>query len=149
MPASISAEDRLAIYEVIALYAHINDNHRHNLEVLQQLRLVFAENIIWEGHYGSEVEHLEGLEAVIPRYVQETKIPNYVDHHMDSTVITSVVDGRVRARTHFMVVRDDRTTASGDYLDVFERTDAGWRIVERKIVNRLPRPETLGPADVY
>lgn len=149
MQAKLSAEDTLAVHEVIARYAHINDNYQDNLEKLAQFRLVFSENIIWEGHHGSRIEHLEGLDAVLPRYAQQANIVYRVDHHLTSTIITSFVDGQVRARTHFISVKDDRTAGSGDYLDVLELTDDGWRIVERKIVSRLPPPAEPGSADVY
>lgn len=152
MKATLSAEDTLAIHEVIALYAHVNDNHHDNLEALEQLRLVFAENIIWEGVSPKGVEHLEGLDAIMPRYVQAANVPSYTDHHMNSTIITSVVDGRVHTRTHFVAVRSDpdRMVTSGDYLDVLERTDDGWRIVERKIVSRIRNGAVVPrPADVY
>ncbi len=151
MQDALSAEDRLAIHEVIARYVHINDNYHDDPEALAQLKLVFAENIIWEGIGTRGIEHLEGLEAILPRYVQAADVPAYTDHHVNSTIITSVVDGRVRTRTHFIFVRSDpdRSIGSGDYLDVLERTDDGWRIVERKIVSRIRGAAVPTPAGVY
>lgn len=153
MPDTLSAEDTIAVHEVIARYVHINDNYRDDLDALEQLKLVFAENIVWEGHDGKE--RLEGLEAVRARYLQTVErqkaadVPFYMDHHVTSTIITSFANGQVRTRTHYITVKDDRTAGSGDYLHVLERTDDGWRIVERKNVHRLPPLETPRPADVY
>src|SRR5579862_3659699 len=118
MQATLSAEDTLAVHEVLARYVHIIDGLADDPEgaVAMLGRLVFAEKIIWEGHHGPDVEHLEGVEAVLARYAENAALPFRVDHHVESPLVTRAVDGRVRTRTHFVAVRDDGKPVSGDYL---------------------------------
>jgi hypothetical protein len=143
---TLSAEDTLAIHEVMARYTHITDGIVDDPETsLAQLHLVFAKDVVWGGHGSAPAIH--GLDAVASRYAEMVDWPRR-HHFVQTPIVTSVDSGRVRTRTHFMAVWYDGSASSGDYLDVLARTDDGWRIVERRIVSvdtRANRPDRLGP----
>lgn len=137
----LSLEDRLAIHEIIASYPHIIDNPN----TVDGLHLVYSDDVVLEA---AALGRLTGLDAVKRMYAERPEEPR-VDHLGQDTVITSVREGRVYTRTHFVAVWQDGTASSGDYLDVMERTGAGWRIVARRVVNRLPPPEIPEADSVY
>lgn len=121
----LPATEGWAIVDVLARYAQIIDNRDWD-----ELPSVFTPDII----FGRRPVHgfagvIEAIESVTP----------YHPHHTTNTVTGLAEDGTVRAWSKYVIVRDDGTAASGDYLDVLVATAAGWRI-RRRYITRGARP---------
>lgn len=121
-----AAVDALEIHDVLARYAHCVDNRDW-----EQLSRIFTPDVRFggPGNYTRSREDIPGrIEQVSP----------YHPHYTTDTVIHRLPvdsEGRKRARSwsKYFIVRHDRSLASGDYLDEWVRTDAGWRILQRRV----------------
>lgn len=124
--ASISAEDRLAIHEVISLHGHLADARQpEHLDQLLTADAVYDLTALGSGE-------VRGLAAVRLLHAQRPgRQP--AGHHVTNTVLTPHEDGTVAARSKGLSVMPDGAAGTVTYHDVLVRTDAGWRISHRRI----------------
>lgn len=123
---ALSAEQTLAIHQVINLLGHITDDHE-----LDRAGEVFVPDVVYDlGDLGHGTLH--GLGELRAKAL-ELGVQNPVGHHVTNIVLTEEADGRVRARSKAMGVRRDGTTGSVVYEDLLRPAGDGWRIVHRVI----------------
>ena len=85
--------------------------------------------------YG-EADWLEGVEAVAD-YVAAALDPLEMSQHRLSSIEVKLAGDRAASKAYLAaehVRGGERYTVGGHYLDAWERTPAGWRIAERRLV---------------
>ena len=121
-----TAEDRVAITELIALHGHLVDGGE-----LDRLGEVFTEDVFYDvSDFGAPP--IEGV-AAMREAAYALGEANPVGHHVTNIVLTEIGGDRVGAVSKFIGVRADGGCGSGTYEDTVLRTDAGWRISRRRI----------------
>ena len=130
----LSAEDRLAIHELIALYGYIIDERQFS-----RTPEVFAERAVYDcSDFGIEV--IVGCDAIVALWSgPDSRHP--LAHHATNVVVTPLEANRAAVISKGIGVRPGGMTGSVTYTDVVEKQPQGWRIIERKAV--LRRPETI------
>ncbi|MGF7239536.1 MAG: nuclear transport factor 2 family protein [Frankia sp.] len=122
----LTASDRAAIHELIALHGHLADDRRP-----EDLGLVLTGDAIYDvGAYG--LGTVEGLPA-IQRLHELRPGTQPVGHHVSNIVIDDRADGTVAVRSKGFAVMADGSTGTCTYDDIVTDTDAGWRITRRRI----------------
>ncbi|MEU2253532.1 nuclear transport factor 2 family protein [Nocardia xishanensis] len=127
----ITAEDRVAIHETIALHGHLADDRAWD-----RLDEVFADDVVFDvTDYGYGTLH--GLRAMrdLARGAQDDA-NQPLGHHVTNVVVVGRDRENVRARSKALAVAADGTTASAVYEDMLRREPQGWRICYRKVVAR-------------
>lgn len=131
----LSAEDRLAIHELVALHGHLMDDG-----AFDRLGELFTDDVEYDvTAYGFGV--LRGHEAVAAA-ARALDDGNPLGHHVTNIVVGEDLDGTVRARSKGLGVRTDGTVGTVVYEDVIRRGPTGWRISRRRVV---PRHRPLHP----
>ncbi|WP_055589678.1 nuclear transport factor 2 family protein [Peterkaempfera griseoplana] len=126
---SLTAEDRLAITELVALHGHLVDDG--DLDRLEEL---FTGDVVYDlTDYGQEP--LSGV-AAIRDAAWALGAANPVAHHVTNVVVTVAADGRVQVRSKGLGVRADGSCGSVSYDDTVVRTADGWRISHRRVSAR-------------
>jgi hypothetical protein len=127
---TISADDRLAIYELIALHGHVMDAGEFD-----RLGELFTDDFVYDLEllgYGQ----LRGATALAEAAVALGDA-NPLGHHVTNTVVTGEEDdGSVRVRSKGIGIRLDGSTGTVVYEDLVRRTAAGWRIARRTVIPR-------------
>jgi hypothetical protein len=128
---TISADDRLAIYELIALHGHVMDAGEFD-----RLDELFADDFVYDlERLGSG--RLEGAKALVDAAIAVGDA-NPLGHHVtNSLVIGEEDDGSVRVRSKGIGVRADGSSGTVVYEDLVRRTDRGWRIARRAVIPRM------------
>jgi hypothetical protein len=132
----ITAEDRLAIHDVIALHGHVADDRDWN-----RLGDLFTDDAVLDLEdfgYGT----LQGLQAILDlsRGSQDDKGQPLGHHATNIIVIGQDEAGEgVRARSKALAVMADGTSGTAVYEDTLRREEHGWRISHRKVVARAAR----------
>jgi 3-phenylpropionate/cinnamic acid dioxygenase small subunit len=128
---NITAEDRFAIHEVIALHGHVADDRDWD-----RLGEVFVDDVVFDvTDYGYGTLHgLQAMQELVRSSRDDTNQP--LGHHVTNIVIVGQDDGRVRAHSKAIAVAVDGTSGSAVYEDVLRRETQGWRISYRKVVAR-------------
>jgi 3-phenylpropionate/cinnamic acid dioxygenase small subunit len=124
----ITAEDRLAIHDVIALHGHVADDRAWD-----RLGDLFTEDAVLDLEdfgYGT----LRGLQAIrdLSRGSQDDK-GQPLGHHVTNIVVTGQDGVGVRARSKALAVMADGTSGTAVYEDILRREGHGWRISRRKV----------------
>lgn len=130
---NITAEDRIAIHEVIALHGHLIDDREWD-----RLGEVFADDIVFDiTDYGYGT--FAGLQAMqdLVRGVHDDE-NQALGHHVTNIVITGQDGDTVTTRSKGLGVAADGTTGSAVYEDVLRHDSDGWRISYRKASARRP-----------
>jgi 3-phenylpropionate/cinnamic acid dioxygenase small subunit len=130
----ITAEDRLAIHDVIALHGHVADDRDWD-----RLGELFTDDAILDLEdfgYGT----LHGLAALrdLSRASQDDK-GQPLAHHVTNIIVTGRDGETVRARSKALAVMPDGTSGTAVYEDTLRREGHGWRISHRRIVARPSR----------
>ena len=132
----ITAEDRLAIHDVIALHGHVADDRDWD-----RLGDLFTDDAVLDLEdfgYGT----LHGLQAILDlsRGSQDDKGQPLGHHATNIIVIGQDKAGEgVRARSKALAVMADGTSGTAVYEDTLRREAHGWRISRRKVVARAAR----------
>lgn len=128
---NITAEDRVAIHEVIALHGHVADDRDWD-----RLDEVFADDVVFDvADYGYGTLHgLQAMQDLVRGGRDDADQP--LGHHVTNVVIVDQDGGTVRARSKVLAVAVDGTSGSAVYEDVLRREPQGWRISYRKVVAR-------------
>ena len=122
------SEQIWAVHELLARYAHVVDN-----AAWDELPTVFAVDAELDAQFADgEYRTVTGLDAI--RAFLESFDP-LRSHHTLNTII-KFEDGVAHAWSRFLVVEFDASSLTGDYVDRIVDTDAGLRIVKRRISTR-------------
>jgi 3-phenylpropionate/cinnamic acid dioxygenase small subunit len=125
---TISIEDRLAIYELISLHGHIVDDGEFD-----RLCELFTDDVVYDlTPMGGQT--LQGTAAIKDASLKLGD-GNPIAHHVTNIVVNDTGDP-VTARSKAIGIRKDGSAGSLVYDDVLVRTDAGWRISNRRITLR-------------
>ena len=126
---AVSAEDRLAISELIALHGHIMDSGE-----LDRLEDLFSPEVTYDlGDFG--LGTLQGIDAIRNAAIAMGD-RNPVGHHVTNIIVTEVDGQVVRVRSKGIGIQADGSCGSVVYDDIVKRTAAGWRITHRKVSAR-------------
>jgi hypothetical protein len=126
---AVGTEDVVAIQQLLALYGHVVD--RGDLDLSE----VFTEDAVFDASDSGGGRH-EGL-AAIRAFFALGKPPHPPSHHA-MNVWAYEDGGETRALSKWMTIdRDTGRARSGDYADVLERTERGWRIRSRVVLVRF------------
>lgn len=125
MHVSVTVEDRFEITQVLARYGHVMDNR--DAPILAE---IFTQDAVFDvssvgGPVYRGLEDLEGFLAL-----GDSIHPPF--HLLTNAWVSEDVDGAVTSVSKWLTV--DKHTGlprSGEYLDAWRRTDAGWRIAHR------------------
>jgi 3-phenylpropionate/cinnamic acid dioxygenase small subunit len=124
----LDVSDRIAIADLVALYGHLLDQRRW-----QDFDLVFTDDVHVEGMNPTT----DGIAEKIAQWTSEEGMKRHpVAHHITNPYVTEDPDGTVRMICKGIMVRVDGPPTSIVYEDVVVRTDRGWRIASRKVINR-------------
>lgn len=126
---TLSADDRLAIHELMALHGHLADDRRDG-----DLGLLLTEDAEYDvTEYGlGVVTGLAALRALFEARPGEQPL----GHHVTNVIVAEAADGTVGVRSKGLAVMRNGGTGTVIYEDVVTKTQAGWRISRRKVVAR-------------
>jgi hypothetical protein len=126
----LSADDRLAIHELIALHGHMADDRRDD-----QLHLLLTKDASYDiSAYGMGV--VQGLDA-LTRLFSERPGEQPVGHHVTNVIVSTTDAGdsdTATVRSKGLAVMADGACDTVVYEDAVVRTPAGWRIARRTII---------------
>lgn len=117
-------EDAVEITRVLALWAHIMDDHE-----LDRLGECLTEDAMWDGSvFGFDrVAGLDAITAVL-------SAPGHAKaHHTTNIVVSEGPGDEARARSKGLGLLEGGGVASVVYADDLRRTGDGWRISRRVI----------------
>jgi hypothetical protein len=121
---ALSAEQTLAIHQIIHLHGHLTDDHE-----LDHAGEVFTPDVVYDLR-DLGLGTLHGLDEI---RTAALGTPDPIGHHVTNIILTEEADGSVRARSKALGVRRDGTTGSVVYEDLLRPTPDGWRIAYRTI----------------
>ena len=131
---TLSADDRLAIHELLGLYGHLIDQRRWD-----DLAQVFTEDMVFGAtSFGQEVT--TSRQELIERWRTDLSM-HPLAHHVTNIVITEDSDGTVRVLSKAIGVGRKGRVGSATYEDVVVRTPEGWRLSRRVAILRRPDPQ--------
>ena len=126
---ALTAEDRLEIYELLALHGHLID--AGSFDRLDEL---FTADFVYDVEaFG--LGRLEGAEA----FAEASRAlgdDNPLGHHVTNPLVIADRAGEATIRSKGIGILADGTSGSVVYEDVVRRTDAGWRIARRTVIPR-------------
>ena len=132
---ALTTDDRIAIYELIALHGHLMDDG-----AFDRLDELFTEDFVYDVEalgFGS----LKGVDA----FTQASRAlgdDNPVGHHVTNTVVVSAKHDVATVRSKGIGILADGKSGTVVYEDVVRRTGVGWRIAYRTVI---PRNRPLHP----
>ncbi|MEE4190851.1 MAG: nuclear transport factor 2 family protein [Halieaceae bacterium] len=123
---SLTLEDRLDIYELIARYGHLIDERRFG-----QLGEIFCEDATFEllgfDEAPGDTSRCDGLADITRMMEQSQQHP--LGHHATNVVVEA--GDPVRVISKGIGVGHGGKVGSVVYRDCVRRTELGWRIAER------------------
>lgn len=126
---TITADDRAAISELLAMHGHLIDAGE-----LDRLEEVLTPDAVYD------VTDLGGAPLEGVAACREAALAlgegNPLGHHVTNIVITETTAGGVLARSKGIGVNADGTTGTVTYEDTIIRSPAGWRISHRRVIAR-------------
>jgi ketosteroid isomerase-like protein len=126
---SLSAEDRLAINDLVALHGHLMDGGE-----LDRMDELFSADVVYDlEDFGLGTLH--GIDAIRDAAIA-VGARNPLAHHVTNVVIAGVDGDSVRVLSKGLAVNADGSAGSVVYADVIRREGAGWRIRTRKVTAR-------------
>jgi len=127
---AISTDDRLAIYELIALHGHLMDAGDFD-----RLNELFTDDFVYDlEHLG--YGRLQGARAFVDAAIALGD-DNPLGHHVtNSLVIAEEDDGAIRVRSKGIGIRANGSCGTVVYEDLVRRTEGGWRVARRTVIPR-------------
>ncbi|HEY4460368.1 MAG TPA: nuclear transport factor 2 family protein [Pseudonocardiaceae bacterium] len=126
---TLDIDDRIAITDLIKLHGHHADDG--DFDAMLSL---FTENVVYD-LTGVDMGVLVGYEQ-IRAIAKEIGDDNPVAHLVTNIVLRPIGPDEVHARSKGIAVMGNGRAGSATYDDVVIRTEAGWRISERRITAR-------------
>jgi len=128
-PMALTAEDRLEVYELLALHGHLID--AGSFERLDEL---FTADFVYDVEaFG--LGRLEGPEAFAAAS-RALGDDNPLGHHVTNPLVIGDRPGEATVRSKGIGILADGTSGTVVYEDVVRRTEAGWRIARRTVIPR-------------
>jgi hypothetical protein len=125
----LTADDRLAIHELISLHGHLADDRGSS----ELDRFLTSDAVYDVEDFG--LGAVRGL-ADIARLWDDAPGEQPVGHHVTNVLVTEQADGSVRARSKGLAVMANGMASTVVYDDVVVRTPSGWRVAYRKVMSR-------------
>ena len=126
---ALDAQDRLEIYELLALHGHLMDAGEFG-----RLSELFTEDFVYDldalGH-----GQLEGAGALVEAAIASGD-NNPLGHHVTNAIVIESTGDEALVRSKGIGIRADGTSGTVVYDDVVRRTPQGWRIARRTVVPR-------------
>jgi hypothetical protein len=127
----LSADDRLAIRELLALYGYVIDERQFS-----RARELFTDDARYDvSDFGKGVHH--GPDAIVAEW-SSPAARHPLAHYAVDVIITEDGDGAVRVVCKGLGLGPDGRVGGVTYRDVVTKTAAGWRIAERVATRRHP-----------
>jgi len=126
---TLSADDRLAIHELISLHGHLADDRRP-----ADLDLLLTEDASYDVSE-FELGVVTGLPALRALFEAAPGVQP-LGHHVTNVLVTEAPDGTIAVRSKGLAVMSNGATGTVVYDDVVTKTAAGWRIARRKVIAR-------------
>jgi 3-phenylpropionate/cinnamic acid dioxygenase small subunit len=125
----LGVEDRLAIYELMALHGHLMDDG-----AFDRLGELFTDDFVYDlaplGY-----DQLRGAQALV-RSALALGDANPLAHHVTNALIVAGDATEATVRSKGLAVRADGTSGTVVYEDLVRKTSAGWRIARRSVIPR-------------
>lgn len=133
----LDVTDRLAIYELLALYGHIIDERQWS-----RIDELFTSDSVFDmSDLGWPTAR--GVAAIRGQWAHKDA-PHPLAHHGTNIVITEESDGTVHVLSKAMGVGYKGHVGSATYRDVLRKTPEGWRFAHRRVIVRtadsIPEP---------
>ncbi|MQY18718.1 nuclear transport factor 2 family protein [Nocardia macrotermitis] len=127
----ISAADRIAIHETIALHGHVADDRDWD-----RWGELYADDLVLDlEDFGlGTIEGLAALRELARTNQDDPAQP--LGHHVTNIVVVARDGDLVRARSKGLSVHADGTSGTVVYEDTLRREPQGWRICHRRIFAR-------------
>ena len=130
----LTAEDKWAIGETLALHGHLFDEGE-----LDRLDELFTDDVVYDvSALGYDV--YVGIDA-IRESALALGADNPLAHIVTNVMITETGDDTATVRSKGIAILADRGAGTATYVDTVRRGPHGWRISHRRI---LPRRTPLG-----
>lgn len=130
----VTAEDRLAIQDVIALHGHVADDRDWD-----RLDELFTDDVVLDLEdfgYGT----LHGLAALRDlSLASQDDQGQPLGHHVTNIIITGRDGETAKARSKALAVMPDGRSGTAVYEDTLRQGRHGWRISHRKVAARTSR----------
>ncbi len=137
---TLDTEDRIAIYELIALHGHLIDDG-----AFDRLDEVFTEDFVYDLSplgYGE----LLGRDALVEASLALGD-ENPLAHHATNSLIATASADAATVRSKGIGIRADGTSGSVIYEDRVVNTSTGWRIARRTVIPRIRPLHRYAPED--
>jgi len=132
---TLSAADRLEIYELLALHGHLMDAGEFD-----RLDELFTPDFVYDvGALG--FGSLAGADA-FAEAARTLGDGNPLGHHVTNALVVGGDGDEATVRSKGLGIQADGTSGTVVYEDVVRRTPAGWRIARRTVI---PRGRPLHP----
>ena len=132
---ALSTDDRLAIYELIALHGHLMDSG-----AFDRLHQLFTHDFVYDVQalgFGL----LKGTEA-LTEASRKLGDGNPLGHHVTNVIVIADEDNAATVHSKGIGIQADGTSGTVVYEDLVRRTSGGWRIACRTVI---PRHRPLHP----
>jgi 3-phenylpropionate/cinnamic acid dioxygenase small subunit len=129
LPMAFTVEDRLAIYELLALHGHLMDAGGFD-----RLGELFTDDFVYDVEalgYGA----LEGAQA-LAEASQALGDDNPLGHRVMNARVTGSKDDEATVRSKGIGILANGTSGTVVYEDTVRRTRTGWRIARRTVIPR-------------
>jgi hypothetical protein len=126
---ALPVEERLAIYELIALHGHLMD-----AGAFDRLDELFTDDFVYDLD-ALGYRRLEGAKALIDASTALGD-DNPLGHHVTNSLVISEEDGLVRVRSKGIGIGADGSSGTVIYEDLIRKTPSGWRIARRAVIAR-------------
>lgn len=130
---AVAPADLAAVQQVLARYGHLADNGDHD-----RLTEVFAPDVVFETAAGLRIDGLAAL-------IEAISAGTMPDHTTGNTIVRRGADDELESWSRYLAVDVDGQVTSGEYLDRFVATPAGWRIAHRRANRRRPSQSSGQP----
>ncbi len=126
---ALPAEDRLEIYEVLALHGHLMD-----AGAFDRLPEVFTDDFVYDLEAFGRGQ-LVGA-AALAELSRALGDDNPLGHHVTNTVVVQSSAGEALVRSKGIGIQMDGSSGTVIYEDVVRRMPGGWRIARRIVIPR-------------
>ncbi len=129
----LTADDRLAIRELLALYGHVIDQRQFS-----RARELFTVDARYDvSDFRKGVHHGPGAITALWS-APDARHP--LAHHTVDVIVTEDEDGTVRVLSKGIGLLADGRAGGVTYRDIVTKIAGGWRISERVAILRRPVP---------
>jgi hypothetical protein len=126
----LTVEDRLAIYELLALHGHVMDSG-----AFDRLDELFTEDFVYD-LTALGFDPLTGPDALVSS-ARALGDANPLAHHVTNALIVACDATTATVHSKGLAVRSDGSSGTVVYEDLVQKTRDGWRIARRAVIPRL------------